>query len=251
MNRAVLALAGLSLLALGVAQAAPAVPIKGQFLLQAEALYYDVDKHIVTAQGHVEIDSDNRILLADQVLYDEDSDTVTANGHVSITDEKGNVAFADHVTLHDKMREGALRSFAALIGKNGRLVAASASRSQGRFTEAFDAAYTPCKICNQPGQRTPVWRVQADHVIYDQVKHRIVFKGATLEFFNTPYLTQPDPSVRYASGILTPDFGSSTSIGYFLRVPIYIALSPTNDATITPIATTRGGGVLAGGYRER
>jgi len=256
MNRAILVLAGFSLLALGAARAAPAVPIKGQFLLQAEALYYDVDKHVVTAQGHVEIDSEGRILLADQVSYDEDSDTVTATGHVSITDEKGNVAFADHVTLHDKMREGALKSFAALIGKNGRLVAASASRSQGRFTEAFDAAYTPCKICNQPGQRTPVWRVQANHVIYDQVKHRIVFKGATLEFFDvpvfyTPYLTQPDPSVRYASGILTPDFGSSTSIGYFLRVPIYVALSPTNDATITPIATTRGGGVLSGEYRER
>jgi len=256
MTRAGLILAGLMALAPNVSQAAPAVPIKGQFLLQAEALDYDVDKHIVTAQGHVEIDSDNRILLADQVSYDQDSDTVTATGHVSITDERGNVAFADHVTLHDKMREGALRSFAALIGKNGRLVAASASRSQGRFTEAFDAAYTPCKICNQPGQRTPVWRVQADHVIYDQVKHRIVFKGATLEFFDvpvfyTPYLSQPDPSVRYASGILTPDFGSSTSIGYFLRLPIYVALSPTNDATITPIASTRGGGVLAGEYRER
>jgi LPS-assembly protein len=144
------------------------VPLKGQFLLQAEEMYYDVDKHVVTAQGHVEIDSDNRILLADQVSYDEDSDTVVANGHVSITDEKGNVAFADHVTLHDKMREGALKSFAALIGKNGRLVAASASRRQGRFTEAFDAAYTPCKICNQPGQRTPVWRVQAG-----QASHRV------------------------------------------------------------------------------
>jgi len=256
MTRVTLTLAGLMLVAVGVAHAAPALPLKGQFLLQAETMYYDVDKHVVTAQGHVEIDSDNRILLADKVSYDEDNDTVVADGHVSITDEKGNVAFADHVTLHDKMREGALRSFAALIGKNGRLVAASASRRQGLFTEAFDAAYTPCKICNQPGQRTPVWRLQADHVIYDQVKHRIVFKGATLEFFDvpvfyTPYLTQPDPSVRYASGILTPDFGSSTSIGYFLRVPIYIALSPNNDATITPTVTTRGGGVLAGEYRER
>ena len=99
MTRAGLILAGLMALAPNVSQAAPAVPIKGQFLLQAEALDYDVDKHIVTAQGHVEIDSDNRILLADQVSYDQDSDTVTATGHVSITDEKGNVAFADHVTL--------------------------------------------------------------------------------------------------------------------------------------------------------
>jgi len=234
----------------------PALGIKGDVLMQADEVDYDVDAHVVTARGHVEIDSDGRILLADQVTYDQPNDTMTASGHVSLTDEKGNVAFADHVVLKDKMREGALRNFAALIGKNGRMVASSARRSQGRFTEAFDAAYTPCKVCNQPGQRTPVWQVRASHVVYDQLKHRIIFNNATLEFFGvplayTPYLAEPDPSVRYASGILTPDIGNSTSIGYFARVPIYIALSPQNDATVTPIVTTKGGAVVMGEYRER
>ena len=255
MNRVLLLMASLLFLS-AAAQAAPTVTLKGQILLQADEMDYDVDNHVVTARGHVEIDGDGRILLADEVAYDEKNDTMVAKGHVSITDEKGNVAFAQEVTLRDKMREGALRSFAALIGKNGRMVAASARRSQGRFTEAFDAAYTPCKICNKPGQRTPVWKVRANHVIYDQIEHRIVFKGAALEFFDvpvfyTPYLTEPDPSVRYASGILTPDVGSSTAIGYFLRVPVYVALSPSSDVTITPMATTRGGEVLATEYRER
>ncbi|HXC54421.1 MAG TPA: LPS assembly protein LptD [Rhizomicrobium sp.] len=235
---------------------AAALPIKGDVLLQADEMDYDVDAHVVTARGHVEIDSEGRILLAEQVVYDQIHDTTVASGHVSLTDEKGNVAFADHVTLTDKMRDGVLRSFAALIGKNGRLVAASATRSQGRFIEAFDGAYTPCKICNQPGQRTPVWQVRADHVLYDQTRHRIVFHDAVFEFFDvpvfySPYLREPDPSVRYASGLLTPDIGNSTSIGYFLRLPIYIALSPQNDATITPMVSTRGGEVLAGEYRER
>ncbi len=181
---------------------------------------------------------------------------MVASGHVSLTDEKGNTAFADHVTLKDKMRDGVLKSFAALIGKNGRMVAASATRTQGRFIEAFDASYTPCKICNQPGQRTPVWKVQAAHVVYDQVKHKIVFHDASLAFFDvplfyTPYLSEPDPSVRYASGLLTPDLGNSTSIGYFVRVPFYIAMSPSQDATITPTVSTRGGEVVEGEYRER
>ncbi|HEY0300070.1 MAG TPA: LPS assembly protein LptD, partial [Rhizomicrobium sp.] len=236
--------------------ASGALPIKGDVLLQADEMDYDVDNKIVTARGHVEIVSDGRVLLADSVSYDQARDVMTASGHVSITDEKGNVAFAAHVVLKDKMRDGALKSFAALIGKNGRMVAASATRTGGRFIEAFDAAYTPCKICNKPGQRTPVWRVRASHVRYDQEKHRIMFSGATLEFFDvpvlyTPYLSEPDPSVRYASGILTPDLGNSTSIGYFLRLPIYVALSPSNDATITPLISTRGGEVLSGEYRER
>ena len=231
-------------------------PIKGDVLLQADEMDYDVDAKVVSARGHVEIDSEGRVLLADAVTYDQVHDTMVASGHVSITDEKGDVAFADHVTLSDKMRDGALKSFASLIGKNGRLVAASATRTGGRFIEAFDAAYTPCKICNKPGQRTPVWQVRANHVRYDQTKHRIMFSGATLEFFDvpvlyTPYLSEPDPSVRYASGVLTPDIGNSTSIGYFARVPIYIALSPSSDATLTPTISTHGGEVLAGEYRER
>ena len=254
MRRALLVLAPL-LLATPVLGATTPV-IKGDVLLQADEMDYDVDAQIVTARGHVEIDSDGRILLADTVAYDQKNDIMTADGHVSVTDEKGNVAFASHVELHDKMRDGALKSFAALIGKNGRMVAASATRTQGRFTEAFDAAYTPCKICNQPGQRTPVWQVKANHVVYDQLKHRITFTDARIEFFDvpvfyTPYLTEPDPTVRYATGILTPDLGSSTNIGYFLKLPVYVAITPSEDATITPIVSTRGGAVLAGEYRQR
>ncbi|MBL6851823.1 MAG: LPS-assembly protein LptD [Alphaproteobacteria bacterium] len=244
------------LMAVGAHAATTTPLIHSDVLMQADEVDYDVDAQIVTARGHVEIDTSGRILLADTVSYDQKNDLMTADGHVSVTDEKGNVAFASHVVLTDKMRDGALRNFAALIGKNGRMVAASATRTQGRFTEAFDASYTPCKICNQPGQRTPVWKVRADHVIYDQVKHRIVFRGAALEFFDvplfyTPYLQEPDPSVRYASGILTPDLGNSTNIGYFVKLPIYIAITPSQDATITPLVSTRGGAVLAGEYRQR
>jgi LPS-assembly protein len=255
--RRLCALLFLSLLAAPCA-AAPALQfgIKGDVLLQADEMDYDIDAHVVTARGRVEIDSDGRILLADRVTYDQVHDTTVASGHVSLTDEKGNVAFADHVTLSDKMREGALKSFAALIGKNGRMVAASATRHEGRFIEAFDAAYTPCKICNKPGQRTPLWKVEAGRISYDQEKHRITFHNATLSFFGvpllyTPYLREPDPSVHYSSGILTPSVGNSTYIGYFARIPVYIALSPSNDATITPIVSSRGGEVLAGEYRER
>ena len=73
---------------------------------------------------------------------------------------KGNVAFADHVVLTDQMRDGALDGFGALIGKNGRLAAVSAERVGRTAIIAHRAVYTPCKICNQPGNRTPVWQVK-------------------------------------------------------------------------------------------
>jgi LPS-assembly protein len=227
-----------------------------QMLLQADAAEYNTNTHIVSARGHVEIDYRGRILLADSISYNEDTDVVTADGHVTVMDAQGNVSFADHVTMTDKMRDGALTGFAALLGTHGRLVAASAKRSEGRYTEARRIAYTPCKICNKPGQSTPTWQVRAFRVVHDQETHRLKFKDATVEVFGipvfyTPYLTEPDPTVKHASGFLMPDIGNSTANGYFVSIPYYWSMSKSRDVTIQPIITSRGGDVLMGEYRER
>ncbi|HTT98911.1 MAG TPA: LPS assembly protein LptD [Rhizomicrobium sp.] len=251
-------LAGAALSAgLLVANGHAAEPEKqGDYILQADQVDYDTNNAIVTAHGHVEVDYSGRILTADKLTYDQNTDTMTATGHVVTVDDKGDVAFSNSVSMTDKMRDGALEGFAALIGPTGRLAATKAYRAQGRFTTAYRAAYTPCKICNKPGQRTPVWQVKSYRVVYDQLKHRIKFHDATIDFLGvpvlyTPYMSQPDPTIRYSSGILPPDVGSSSIIGTFIKVPIYIALSPSNDATIAPLVSTHGGEVLEGEYRER
>src|SRR4051812_14616585 len=175
-----------------LAQAPPSPPQvpagNGQVLLQADQIVYDGPNDMVAAMGHVEIVDDGRILLADQVSYDQKNDKVTASGHVSVTDSAGNVAFANQVELTDRMRDGALRGFGALIGKNGRLAAAGARRIAGHIVIAERAVYSPCRICNQAGQRTPLWQVKAERVIYDQDKHHIHFQDARVEFFGVPLL---------------------------------------------------------------
>ena len=236
--------------------ARPAATTDGQILLQADQIIYDGDSQTVSAVGHVEIVDQGRILDADTVTYNQKTDQVTADGHVTVTDAAGNVAFSDHVVLTDHMRDGALSGFGALIGKNGRLAAASAERVGGTMVIAHQTVYSPCKICNQPGQRTPVWRVKAERVVYDQVKHRIHFTDATLDLFGipilyTPVLTEPDPTVKYASGLLAPDIGNSTKIGYFARIPYYFAISPTNDLTVAPQISTEGGELVETEYRAR
>jgi LPS-assembly protein len=248
----------LAVQACATARAQTPIPnsLGGQILLRADEIEYDTDKNIVSAVGHVEVDDSGKVLLADRLDYDQKNDVVTASGHVSLLDEKGDVAFADHVILSDQMRDGTLSSFSALIGKSGRLAAADARRVVGRYTVAHDIMYSSCKICAQPGQRTPLWRVHADRVVYDQEAHRLYFHDATIDFFGvpllyTPYLSEPDPSVRHATGILRPTLGHSTSIGYFASVPVYIALSDSNDATISPLISTGGGELLEGEYRQR
>lgn len=229
--------------------------LNGEFLLQADDVTYDTDTKIITAQGHVEIENEGRTLLADQVSYDQKNDIAVAKGHVILMDGKGNVTFINEVRLTDKMRNGTLSGFGALIGGNGRLVASNAERT-GPVTVAYNAAYTPCQICVQQGQTTPVWQVKADRVVHDETTHRVRFKNARMELFGVPvfyapYLSEPDPTVKYSSGILTPDAGTTTKTGYFFRVPVYVAISDTSDATIAPMFTTTAGQVLEGEYRKR
>ena len=254
--------AALGPLSMQVAAEAASAPTRqvtqseSQILLQADQIVYDGDNQTVAAVGHVEIVDRGEILMADRVTYNQKTDTVVADGHVSLTDRLGNVAFSDHVVLSDHMRDGALNGFGALIGKNGRLTAASAQRVGGTMMIAHSTNYSPCKICNQPGETKPLWQVKSERVVYDQVAHRIHFTDASVDILGVPilyapFLTEPDPTVKYSSGFLTPDIGNATNVGYFLRLPYYIAISPQNDLTIRPQFTTDGGQLVETEYRQR
>lgn len=252
-----LLIASATLFAMPAEAAAPAKSkAQSQILLQADEVVYDSNSSVVSAQGHVEIDDEGRILIADKVTYDQDNDRVTASGHVSLTDEKGNVSFSDHVILTDRMRDGALAGFGALIGKNGRLAAVSAERVAGTKVIAHRSVYSPCKICNQPGQRTPLWQVKSERVVYDQVQHRIRFEHATVDFygvpvFYAPYFSVPDPTIHHASGVLEPLVGSTSTTGYYLRVPAYVAFSDSSDMTVAPMHSLKNDDMLSVEYRQR
>lgn len=239
--------------------AAPGDPAPGQkkeMLLKADQVEYDTTTGVATARGHVEVDYDQQILTADRVVYDQNLDKVTASGHVVLMAPDGNVAFSDQATLSNQMRDGVLQGFAALIGGSGRLAGAHANRYGGVKTVATRVAYTNCKVCNQPGQRTPLWQVEASRVVYDEPHHRLFYRDAVVEAFGipvfyTPFFTHSDPTVQRASGILLPEIGRSTTIGYYTRIPLYVSLSDSRDFTLAPLLTTEAGDVLEGEYRER
>jgi LPS-assembly protein len=226
----------------------------GDVLLQADEAIYNTHTNVVTARGHVEIANNERVLLADSVSYDQNSGVVTAEGHVSVLEANGNVAFGNKVVLNKDMADGVVEGFAALIGPNGRFVAISAERREGRYLIGHRAVFTPCKVCAK--DPVPLWQVKAYRIIHDNVKKQIAYEDATIEFMGvpvlyTPYFSQPDPSVKHKTGLLLPDIGSSRLLGSFAHVPVYIALSDSRDVTISPLFTTDAGTVVQGEYRER
>ena len=112
-------------------------------LLRADDVTYDTNTSIMTAQGHVEIDYNDRILTADKVTYDQDNDIATADGNVTIMAPNGDVIFGTHAVLTDQMKDGTIDAFAALIGQYGRLASVRATRiDDGTHLIAARAIYT-------------------------------------------------------------------------------------------------------------
>jgi LPS-assembly protein len=57
--------------------------------------------------------------------------------------------------------------------------------------------------------------------------------------------------VKRRSGLLPPELGSSSILGSFARLPVYVALNDSQDATISPMLTTHAGVLLESEYRQR
>jgi LPS-assembly protein len=225
-------------------------------LLRADTVTYDTDTQFVVAQGHVEVDHNGRIVTSDTLTYDQTNDIVVATGNVVMMGPDGAVIFTPKATLTNEMKDGVLEGFRALIGKTGKMAAVHATRKDANITTLTRATFTQCKICQQQGDRIPLWDVKATTAVYDQTKHTIVYHDATLEAFGypiawTPYFSQSDPTVKRHTGFLAPDIGSSSTLGSFIKIPYYVSLTDSQDFTVEPEASTHGGEVLETEYRQR
>jgi len=233
-----------------VSNAAPPV------LFKADNVRHDKELGLVVATGHVEFNQDERTLVADTVTYNQRSDTVTASGNVSLLDPSGDVMFADYVELSGNMKDGIARGIRFRMSDNTRIAAAGGRRIGGTRTEMRKAVYSPCIPCKKNPDRAPIWQIKGYQVVRDLDEQQVEFKDAFLEFYGVPvlyapYLSAPDPSVKRKTGFLVPSYGSDTELGTVVQIPYFIAISPLQDATITPIYTGNEGPVLLTEYRNR
>ena len=225
-------------------------------ILQADELVHDRESGVVTATGNVEIAQGERVMLADTVTYNETTDTVTATGNVIILEPSGEVMFADFAEVSDEMKRGVIRNIRILLTDNSRIAANGAVRSGGNRTEMRKAVFSPCPICPDHPDESPLWQIKAIRIVHDQDRQEIEYSDAFFEVFGvpvayTPYFSHPDPTVDRRSGFLAPSFGNRTQLGFIIEVPYYFNLAPNRDATLAPIFTTDEGVVLTGEYRQR
>jgi LPS-assembly protein len=225
-------------------------------VFQADEVQYDEQLGLTVARGHVEISQGGEILLADTVSYNQRTDTVTASGHVSLLTPTGEIAFADFMELRDSMNNAFAQNVRMLLADRSRLAANTARRTNGNRFELRRGVYSPCDLCRDNPTAPPAWQMRAREISDDKEYKLIEFRDVVMEIdgwpiFYAPYLSQPEPGVKRASGFLMPSFGNSNTTGFHFGLPYYWAISPDKDLTLSPRYYSRAGPLLAAEYRQR
>lgn len=225
--------------------------------IEANTFTRDEENNTVSASGDVFIVQEGRILRADQVNYNVNTDTAVASGNVVLNDTSGDVHLADQATYNDRLENGTVTNLRTTMSDGARLTAVSGERRDGVETIAYDASYTPCKICGEDDpDDPPLWGLRAAEVKHDQENHRVTYKHARFEAMGvpiayTPYFSHPDGTIKQKSGFLSPGLGFKTDLGGFVETEYYWAIAPDQDATVGVTAFTNELPLGLAQYRKR
>jgi LPS-assembly protein len=225
-------------------------------LITAQQMNSDQATGIVTAIGHVEIARGGYILHADKVTYNQKTGIMRAEGHVAMLTPEGDVEFADHEEITGDMKQAFAQNMGILFPDSSRMTARTSQRYDGRYLVGDKGTYTSCNVCKENPDNPPLWQLQAQQIVHDNVEHDIYYHDATLDFAGvpvgyTPYLSGPDPTVDRRQGLLTATPGYSPNIGEFIRIPYYFDIAPNIDAVLSPTFSTVDTAQFGGEYRER
>lgn len=223
-------------------------------VLDADNIYVNEADNTVIAEGNVEAKYQGRILRSDRLVYDRNTDRVRASGNVIILDADGTENFADEIETDANLQDGYAIGYSTRIPNGGLAVAESAVRTSSGYNALDKVVYTSCELCDEDD--TPTWALRARRAVLNQEAQMMSYRDAVLEVagvpvFYLPYFAHPDPSSERRSGLLAPDFGTSSKLGVFYQQPYYWAISPHQELTISPKVMANVNPLLELQYRKR
>lgn len=221
----------------------------------ADRLEHDDKTGVVTASGNVEITQTGRILRAERVTYDMNTGKVTASGHVVLNEPNGDVHFAENVELTEEMSTGFVEGLRSYLADGGQFAARRGERKSSTLLTMHEASYTPCD-CDLDSDGDPAWRIRADEVTYDETAHKVSYKNPKFDIYGTPvlwlpYLSHSDGKIKQKSGLLMPDAGYDSQLGFVTTQNYYWAIAPDRDMTVGTMLTTKEKPVALAQYRQR
>ena len=243
-------------LTIGLLLSLPAVlPARAQdqATLISDSLEITGDTRLI-ADGNVEVFYKGRRLKAGRIVFDQATDRLEITGPIVLTEASGEVIIlASQADLAADLTEGILTSARLVLNRQLQLAANTMTRVAGRYTALQTVAASSCKVC--AGDPTPLWEIRARRVVHDEQERQIYFDHAQFRLGGVPILyiprlRMPDPTLDRATGVLMPTIRTTSDLGTGIKLPYFIAISPSSDLTVTPYVTTRDSQTLGLRYRQ-
>ena len=192
---------------------------------------------VLTAEGGVEIAAEGTLLTATRLVYDRSTGRLEIAGPIRLEDAAGTVVLADGADLDAELRTGIARGVRVVIDAQLQIAAAELARAGPRFDTLGRAVASSCRVC--AARPTPLWEIRARRVVHDRTERQIYFEGAQFRVAGLPvaYLPRlrlPGPGNDRSTGVLTPSLRTTSQLGTGLSVPVFVALGPSRDVTLTP-----------------
>jgi LPS-assembly protein len=184
---------------------------------------------VLVAEGHVVIRRQTETLQADMVHYDVQGHMIRAQGHVRITSPKGRIDAAS-AELHTDSETGTMQDATLTLPDGEHLSAKQVRRIDATTFEAESIQFSACPADEE------AWSLAARDARLDQKKGELIahdtrFEIAGIPVLYSPYMRQP---LRRQSGLLMPLAGTGKRRGTEVALPYYLAPAPNWDATLTP-----------------
>ena len=153
---------------------------------------------------------------------------ILKQGAVLIATIKAALSDADLVELRNALGDGFAESVRMLLTDRSRLAANAGRVTNRNRIELRRAVYSPCDLCQNDPSAPPAWQFVARQIDDDREFKLLEMRDVAMQLdglpiFYFPYLSMPDPSVKRASGFLTPSFGGSNSVGANFTLPYFLA----------------------------
>jgi len=201
-----------------------------EITITAEEMSYEQRSNTIVAQGDVIITRGETVLRADEVRLNRLTNEADAQGHVRLTDSEGTiVAEALHLNLDEEtgtLHDAHIQSRRMQYSLSGARV----EKGLGQTYHIENGQFTTCHCSEGP----PSWSIGGrDLAVTLGGYGRLV--GGTFKVLDVPVLYLPRamfPVQRERqSGLLLPRFGVSNRRGFQMLLPVYWAISKSQDAT--------------------
>ena len=236
------------------------INIKDKYKIDSKNIYFDRNKQIIYGNEKTLITDDeaNIYELLDTFQINLIEEIIIAKNAL-IKDKDENKYLFENLMVNLKVNEIVGKELdinfkKSYFGneKNDPVLKGRSLFSNDDELKVYKGVFSTCNIENK---KCRGWEINTEEFKHDKRKKIFEYKNSWLKIFDykvfyLPYFSHPDPSVKRKSGLLTPSYSTSDSLGTSINLPYFKILSVDKDITFNPRIYADKSFLLQNEYRQ-